>query len=82
METKNFSRDGKRCRFERVVGAAYRVGMTHQWFRELPPLGQWLKVWEWSSECLLRADDRRQAAAYCSTSNRAQAADTLSPSEL
>lgn len=80
METNNI-RGAGRSRFERLVGAAYRVGMTHAWFRELPELSQWLKVWEWSSECLLRADDRRQAAAYRSTSNRAQAADTVSAND-
>lgn len=71
METKNF-REVKRGRFERLVGAAYRVGMTHAWFRELPELSQWLKVWEWSSECLLRVDDRRQAAAYSTRSSGAE----------
>lgn len=45
-----------------LVGAAYNVGMTHQWFHKLTPLQQWNKVSEWVTMCLEFQEERLHAA--------------------
>lgn len=42
----------------KLTAAAYNVGMTHAWFRRLPPPGQWGKVAEWVAGCFELAEER------------------------